>query len=50
MSNYTNQEMTEKEWQLFGEIQYLKGRLDELFKLNSELTDLGMHDFLHYLV
>jgi hypothetical protein len=45
MSNYTNQEMTEKEWQVFGEIQYLKGRLDELFKLNSTLSSLDMHDF-----
>ena len=45
MSNYTKKEMSEKDWQIFGEIQYLKGRLDELFKLNAELNDIGMSDF-----
>ena len=35
--------MTEKEWKKFGEIQYLKGRLDELFKLDKELDQLDMN-------
>ena len=35
--------MTEKEWKKFGEIQYLKGRLDELFKLDQELDHLDLN-------
>ena len=39
-----NLEMTEEQWKKFGEIQYLKGRLDEMFKLDLELKCLDMHD------
>tara|TARA_R110000796_G_scaffold123761_1_gene238125 strand:- start:4287 stop:4529 length:243 start_codon:yes stop_codon:yes gene_type:complete len=35
--------MTEEEWKKFGEIQYLKGRLDELFKLDQELDQLDLN-------
>jgi hypothetical protein len=35
--------MKEEEWIKFGEIQYLRGRLDELFKLNKILDNLDMH-------
>lgn len=32
----------EKEFYKFGEIQYIRGRLDELFKLNSELGNIDL--------
>jgi hypothetical protein len=32
--------MTDKDIQKFGEIQYLKGRLDELFKSAPEMMDI----------
>ena len=35
--------MKEKDWIKFGEIQYLRGRLDELFKLNKSLPHLDMN-------
>ena len=35
--------MTGEEWEKFGEIQYLKGRLDELFKLDQELDQLDLN-------
>jgi len=34
--------MKEENWIKFGEIQYLRGRLDELFKLNKSLLELDM--------
>lgn len=34
--------MTEKDWKKFGEIQYLRGRLDELFKINDLIEDVGL--------
>jgi hypothetical protein len=43
MAKY-NTEMSEEQWKKFGEIQYLKGRLDELFKLDAELMGLDLHD------
>lgn len=36
--------MEEKDWKKFGEIQYLRGRLDELLKLNDSLETLDMKD------
>jgi|TARA_R100000458_G_C8056934_1_gene101613 hypothetical protein len=33
--------MTDKQWRKFGEIQYLRGRLDEMFKIDN-LIDLDM--------
>tara|TARA_Y100000389_G_scaffold132725_1_gene130194 strand:- start:4674 stop:4931 length:258 start_codon:yes stop_codon:yes gene_type:complete len=33
---------TEKELYKFGEIQYIRGRLDELFKLNSDLVHIDL--------
>ena len=33
--------MTNKQWRKFGEIQYLRGRLDEMFKIDN-LIDLDM--------
>ena len=27
--------MTDKQWRKFGEIQYLRGRLDEMFKIDN---------------
>lgn len=38
-----NKLMTEEDWKKFGEIQYLKGRLDELFKLDRVLGHLDMN-------
>ncbi len=35
--------MTEEDWKKFGEIQYLKGRLDELFKLDRVLGHIDMN-------
>jgi hypothetical protein len=34
--------MTTKKWRTYGEIQYIRGRLDELFKVTN-LVDLDMH-------
>ena len=34
--------LTTEEWRKFGEVQYLKGRLDEQYKLISEL-ELDLH-------
>jgi len=42
MAKY-NTEMSEEQWKKFGEIQYLKGRIDELFKLDDELPGMDMH-------
>jgi hypothetical protein len=33
--------MTQEEWRKFGEIQYIRGRLDEMFKIDG-LVDLDM--------
>mgnify|MGYP003111794390 FL=1 len=33
--------MTDKQWRKFGEIQYLRGRLDEMFKIDT-LLDFDM--------
>ena len=33
--------MKQQDWRKFGEIQYIKGRLDEMFKLDK-LVDLDM--------
>tara|TARA_A100001201_G_scaffold136393_1_gene125385 strand:- start:3282 stop:3521 length:240 start_codon:yes stop_codon:yes gene_type:complete len=33
--------MTDKQWRKFGEIQYLRGRLDEMFKIDN-LIDFDM--------
>tara|TARA_R110001592_G_scaffold192795_14_gene439861 strand:+ start:16108 stop:16347 length:240 start_codon:yes stop_codon:yes gene_type:complete len=33
--------MKQEDWRKFGEIQYIKGRLDEMFKLDK-LVDLDM--------
>jgi hypothetical protein len=35
-------EMTEAEWKKFGEIQYLRGRLDEMFKMDKLMNGLDM--------
>jgi len=35
--------MKEEEWIKFGEIQYLRGRLDELFKLYKILDSIDVH-------
>ena len=35
--------MKEKDWKKFGEIQYLRGRLDELFKLDKILDNIDMN-------
>lgn len=32
-----------EDWRKYGEIQYLKGRLDELFKIN-EIIDVDLHN------
>lgn len=37
-----NEQMTEKDWVKFAEIQYIRGRLDELFKLNDILECLDL--------
>ena len=33
--------MTQQEWRKFGEIQYIRGRLDEMFKIDN-FVDLDM--------
>jgi hypothetical protein len=33
--------MTKEQWRKFGEIQYIRGRLDEMFKLDK-LVDMDM--------
>jgi hypothetical protein len=33
--------MTQEQWRKFGEIQYLRGRLDEMFKIDT-FVDLDM--------
>ncbi len=35
--------MKEIDWKKFGEIQYLRGRLDELFKLDKILDHIDMN-------
>ena len=35
--------MKEEDWKKFGEIQYLRGRLDELFKLDKILDNIDMN-------
>jgi len=33
--NITDNDMTIDDWRTYGEIQYIRGRLDELFKIND---------------
>ena len=34
--------MTKEDWRKFGEIQYIRGRLDEMFKIDK-MIDMDMH-------
>lgn len=40
--NITDNYMTTDDWRTYGEIQYIRGRLDELFKVTN-LVNLDMH-------